>query len=184
MRIVSRRGLDYAWPMFRAIPFLLLCCLTGVAFAQIYRWVDAEGQTHYSDRPVPGSDRVSVSSGAAQGEAESATPEPLVATLLGPYSSFEIVSPEANQTLRLEPPSLPIGLLLEPPLMEGHRLELLVDGVPVKSDAPVGTQLTLNGLSYGTHVTEARVLDSAGIVARTAPVSFHLRKPLAPGVIP
>jgi hypothetical protein len=170
--------------MSRAILVLLLFCLTAGTSAQVYRWVDGDGQTHYSDRPVPGSDRVSVRSGAPTSQAELSSSEPPLAPLLGPYTSFEIVSPVGNETLRLESPILPVSLLLEPPLMAGHRLELVVDGVPIKAEDSIATQLTLSGLSYGTHVTEARVLDSAGIVARSAPVSFHLRRPLAPGVIP
>ena len=163
---------------------MLLCCLSFGVSAQVYRWVDADGQTHFSDRPVPGSDRVSVGSGVSLPAAATEGSQPPSATLLGPYSNFEIVSPEPNQSFRLESPSLPVSLLVDPPLMDGHRLELLVDGVPIKVEEPIGTQLSLNGLSYGTHVTEARILDSAGIVARSAPISFHLRKPLPPGVIP
>lgn len=170
--------------MNRTLPILLLACLSGTVSAQVYRWVDPQGQTHYSDRPVPGSDRVSVRSGMATAEEALPSTSGPVAGVFGPYSSFEIVSPETNQTLRLEAPAVPFSLLLEPPLMAGHRLEVLVDGVPIQVDQPIGTQFSLGGLSYGSHVAEAHVLDPAGIVARSAPVSFHLRKPLDPGVIP
>ena len=104
--------------------------------------------------------------------------------MLGPYRSFEIVSPESNQTLRPAPPSLTISLLLDPPLMVGHRLELWMDGMPIETEGPIGTQVSLRGLSLGFHWAEARILDAAGIVARSAPVTFHLREPLPPGVIP
>jgi hypothetical protein len=164
-----------------ALPLLLLAADVS---SQVYRWVDPDGQTHYSDHPTIGSDRVTLDGAAPSGATNSESPPSSSAPLLGPYTSFEVLSPEANQTLRLESPSVPVSLLLDPPLMDGHRLELLVDGVPVKVEEPLGTQLSLNGLSWGTHVTQARVLDSAGIVAQSAPVSFHLRKPLPPGVIP
>jgi PPE-repeat protein len=162
----------------------LLILLAAGTSAEVYRWVDAEGQTHFSDRPVPGSERVDPRSGTASVGPEPTVPEASLAPMLGPYSGFEIVSPEANQTLRLESGSLPVSLLLDPPLMVGHRLELLVDGVPISIEEPIGTQLTLNGLSFGTHMAVARVLDSIGVVARSAPVSFHLRRPLPPGVLP
>jgi hypothetical protein len=168
--------------MLRAAILLLAVYATGTS-AQVYRWVDAEGQTHFSDRPQVGSERVGIPGGLGP-ENQPPGPELPVTPLLGPYSGFEIVSPEANQTLRIDPASLPVSLLLDPPLMVGHRLELLVDGVPVAIEEPIGTQLTLGGLSFGTHVAEARILDSSGVVARSAPVSFHLRKPLPPGVLP
>ena len=59
-----------------------------------------------------------------------------------------------------------------------------MDGVPITVEEPLGTQLSLSGLSFGTHVTEARIMDASGVIARSAAVSFHLRKPLPPGVIP
>lgn len=169
--------------MVRATLILLIAFSAG-ASAEVYRWVDGQGQIHFSDRPLPGSDRVDTRSGVGAGKVETAAAEPSGTLLLGPYSGFEIVSPEANQTLRLESAGLPVSLLLDPPLMTGHRLELLVDGVPVPVEEPLGTQLSLNGLGFGTHVAEARILDASGVVARSAPVSFHLRKPLPPGVLP
>lgn len=169
--------------MLRVYILLLAVYVTGTS-AQVYRWVDAEGQTHFSDRPLAGSDRVDIPGGLATGNPESPTPELSATPLLGPYNGFEIVSPEANQTLRIDTASFPVSLLLDPPLMVGHRLELLVDGVPIAVEDPIGTQLSLSGLSFGTHVAEARILDSNGVVARSAPVSFHLRKPLPPGVLP
>jgi hypothetical protein len=41
--------------------FFMLISLTlaGPAGAEIYRWVDAQGRVHYSDRPVEGAKRVS-----------------------------------------------------------------------------------------------------------------------------
>lgn len=169
--------------MVKVILLSLLVISAGVS-AQVYRWVDAEGQTHFSDRPLTGADRVNIESGVAPGETESSSADRTGAPLLGPYNSFEIVSPEANQTLRQESAALPVSLLLDPSLMEGHRLELLVDGVPITVEEPIGTQLSLSGLSFGTHVTEARIMESNAVVARSAPVSFHLRKPLPPGVLP
>jgi hypothetical protein len=59
-----------------------------------------------------------------------------------------------------------------------------MDGMPIETEGPIGTQVSLRGLSLGSHWAEARILDAAGIVARSAPVTFHLREPLPPGVIP
>lgn len=169
--------------MLRAFCILLIVS-AGAASAQVYRWVDAEGHTHFSDRPLPGSDRMSIESGSGLRDSNPSSAGQPGFPLLGPYNGFEIVSPEPNQTLRHESPTLPVSLLVDPPLMAGHRIEILVDGNPIKVEGPVGTQLSLSGLSFGTHVAEAHILDTRGLVARTAPVSFHLRKPLPPGVLP
>lgn len=166
------------------VSFLLCLCISAGASAQIYRWVDADGQTHYSDRPHPKSDPVAIEHRAAIGGARGAAEALAEGPLLGPYRRFAIVSPESNQTLRLDRPSLPVNLLLEPPLMVGHRLELWMDGAPIENDGPIGTEVLVKDVSQGSHWAEARVLDAAGIVARSAPVTFQLRVPLPPGVIP
>lgn len=39
---------------------LCLLLLPGVAMAEIYRWVDANGQVHFDQRPAPGAEQVEV----------------------------------------------------------------------------------------------------------------------------
>jgi hypothetical protein len=161
-----------------------LMLLSAVAEAEIYKWVDADGRTQFSDRPRP------------DAQAVGAKPKPLsshalapakdeAANRLGPYSSFEIVTPEANQVLRQPEGAVPVSLLLVPELKEGHHLELVLDGSPVPVDRSLGTQLSLSGVGFGSHQAQARVLDPEGAVIATTPlISFHLRKPIPPGVLP
>lgn len=44
--------------MLRTLLVSALLVATVPASAEIYRWVDAQGHVHYSDRPVPGATRV------------------------------------------------------------------------------------------------------------------------------
>jgi hypothetical protein len=163
--------------------FIAIALLTAAATAsaeKIYRWVDADGRTQYSDRPQPGAQQVDTLS-----KREAPTPIPGAgdSALLGPYRGFDIVSPETNQTVRADDGKVPVGLLLDPPLIAGHRLELLVDGASISVDK-AGTQLTLAGLSYGTHRAQSQIRNATNaVVARTAPITFHLRKPAPPGVL-
>lgn len=39
---------------------LCLLLLPGLAMAEIYRWVDANGQVHFGQRPAPGAEQVEV----------------------------------------------------------------------------------------------------------------------------
>ena len=170
--------------MRRAYLFALLALISTGISAQVYRWVDSEGRTHYSDRPAANAQALRIDGKERPGVPDPADRSSPGTPLLGPYASFEIVSPEPNQTLRQEPANLPISLLLDPPLISGHRLELVLDGTSIPVEQPVGTQISLTGLAYGSHVAEAQILNSANaVIARTASVSFHLRKPLPPGVL-
>ena len=178
-RVESDLGLDYAWRMLRVLPILCLLACTA-ASAEIFRWVDPDGAIHYSDRPQPGAETVGL---APKSDKQVPAAGSTDAPLLGPYQGFEIVSPETNQTVRQDAGKLPVSLIVDPPLLAGHLLELVVDGAPVSVDQ-ASTQLTLTGLTYGSHRAQAQIRDAQGtVVARTAPVSFHLRKPIPPGVL-
>ena len=84
---------------------ILLSLLSTVAGAQsAYTWVDEDGQTHYSDRPAPGSTVIELE--AAQGF--SAPPPPVTGRLLEPeeeidpaaaYTAFNILQPVHQETL-------------------------------------------------------------------------------------
>jgi hypothetical protein len=64
-------------------PALLLTLILGssgallshVAQADVYRWIDAQGRVQYSDRPIPGAERVSASTKLPGGDAAAAAAE-------------------------------------------------------------------------------------------------------------
>lgn len=182
-RVEPRLKLDYALQMSRTRHLVIALALFASASAsaeKIFRWVDADGRTYYSDRPQPGAQRVD---GAPKPSAPAPTETIRNDALLGPYRDFEIVSPEADQTLRKDDGQLPVSLILDPPLILGHRLELVVDGAPISVDHEA-TQLSLTGLAFGSHRAQAQIRNTANaVVARTTPVTFHLRKPTPPGVL-
>ena len=95
------------------------------------------------------------------------------------------MSPEPNQTLRQSQDNLAVSLLLDPPLMEGHKIELVLDGSAISVERSAGTQLNLTGITFGSHQAYAQIRDPQGVVIAATPVaSFHLRKPIPPGVLP
>ena len=44
------------------LPVLLLCCLaaTAVLGDTLYKWVDSQGNVHYSDKPQPGAQKLTL----------------------------------------------------------------------------------------------------------------------------
>jgi hypothetical protein len=153
--------------------------------AEIYKWVDAEGHTYFSDRPQSDTESMEVIAPRPQIARENVTPAASPETaLLGPYLAFDIVSPEANQTLKTDQGQLPISLILDPALQNGHRLALELDGGSITPNESAGTQLLLTGVPHGTHRALAQILDHQGqLIARTRTIHFHLRKPTPPGVL-
>lgn len=55
-----------------AITFLVLSAAATSAQADVYRWVDAQGRVHFSDKWVPGSELVKVDRSRANSESEAA----------------------------------------------------------------------------------------------------------------
>ncbi|MGH8496057.1 MAG: DUF4124 domain-containing protein [Gammaproteobacteria bacterium] len=48
--------------MLRTTVLILLSAAATIAAADVYRWVDADGQVHYSDRPARNAERLDVES--------------------------------------------------------------------------------------------------------------------------
>jgi hypothetical protein len=163
---------------------LLLALLSVSAGAEVYRWVDAEGRVQFSDRPVTGAEPVPLPASGTERALEQVAPSQAAGGDTGPYTTFEVVTPEPNATLRDAEGKVQISLLLEPSLAEGHRLRVLINGQSPEGDGQ-GTQMVIQGLSFGSHRLHAEVLDELGVpVAYTAPIDFHLRKPLPETALP
>jgi hypothetical protein len=166
------------------LPLLLLAYCASLA-AGVYRWVDADGRVHFSDRRDAGSEQLGIKE-HPKGLEAAKTPEPPAspdAQILGPYTAFEIVAPAPNATFIQENNDLAVSLILDPVLIQGHRLEVLLDGV-AKPLTEATTQFTLTKLVLGSHRLQVQIRDTDGQpIARTAAETFHLRKPQQPGVL-
>jgi Domain of unknown function (DUF4124) len=116
---------------------ILLFALTTslVHAAPAWRWVDANGQVHYSDTPVPGATQVELS--GAQTFGSSARQQSAAATkpagqsapqrpagAAQPYRSFNIVSPKQQETLWNVGTEVSVQLEMDPPLQPGHLVDL------------------------------------------------------------
>jgi hypothetical protein len=176
--------------MFRVTHIILVAAvifpISPAALGQVFKWVDSEGRTQFSDRPQQNAQAIDLKNIAADSTDQSAGVDGVPGqSLLGPYTAFEIVSPEQNQTLRVAQQNLPVSLIIDPPLMPGHQLKLVMDSVPIAVDQAAVTQMNLTEVPWGSHQVFAEIQDSkGGPIARTTPVTFHLRKPIPPGVLP
>lgn len=160
---------------------LLLALLVTVApaGAGVYRWVDDSGRVHYGDRPVAGAQTVPLPASRPAEAAAPAEGAPDRSGDPGPYTAFEILSPEPNATVRDAQGRVPIALLLDPPLQEGHRMQILLNEQVVPGDMP-GMHLALDGLPFGSHRLRVDIVDEFGVpLASTPTIDFHLRRPVA-----
>ena len=92
----------------------------------------------------------------------------------GPYTAAVIVSPANDSALRSNAGNLTVSGQIDPGLHGGHRVQLLLDGVPQSGPGRL-LQFSLENIDRGTHRLELRIVDEAGEVVFTgAPGTVHL----------
>ena len=100
----------------------------------------------------------------------------------GSYTDAVIVSPANDTAVRNNAGNLTVRGQVSPKLASGHRVQLLLDGVP--QGAPRRTlEFSLENIDRGTHHLQVRIVDSGGqgLVRRCAEHSSPVAAlPLAP----
>jgi len=160
---------------------MLVPCSAVVA-ATVYKWVDANGVTHYSDQPNPGAEKVKVES-AQSYQANATTPSAprdvvLPSSSSGPaYSSCSISSPSNDQVFT-NVTTVSGSLLLQPGLQAGHRVAVSLDGKRVDGISSSSSAFTLSPVYRGSHTLNLIVEDAnGGVVCSSPAVTFHVRQP-------
>ncbi len=152
-----------------------------LAAAQIYRYVDEEGNVVFTNQPptgraaepvtLPAVNAVGGPPPAAGLPAEPPKPE----QPLAPYPGFRIVAPEHDTSLRANNGNFTITLHADNPLRPGHTVVLLFDGKEIAR----GTAMTfaMQNVDRGTHTAQAKIVDGAGkAVATTEAITFTVQR--------
>src|SRR3954469_5955368 len=125
--------------MRKCLIFLFALTTSWVHAAPAWRWVDANGQVHYSDTPVPGATQIELSGAQAFGSS-ARQPPPAANKAAGQaapqrptgtaqrYRTFNIVSPTPQETLWNVGTVVSVQVELDPLLQPGHMIDLIVDG--------------------------------------------------------
>src|SRR5688572_29905413 len=134
---------------------LLLLASAASASESVWRWVDSDGVTHYSDRPVPGATKIELRSsnqintaGPTPSSASETQPEPAVVET---YRAFEVSTPIPEQAIINTGGQVSIALRLDPALRPGHTVSVLLDGQPVSGSPGSALQYTAADVPRGEH---------------------------------
>ena len=173
----------YASRMELRSVFMLVCLLAAApAVAQeAYRWVDEDGVVHYSDRPREGAEAIVLPTpnvattrpvqrpSAAQDEDDEPAEEPQTG-----YTSIEIASPGAEETLWNIEGVLNVSVALQPGLQPGHQVRAYFDG---QMQPVSGTSFQLQEVWRGVHNIQVEVVDATGTVKiRSQPSRFYVQQ--------
>jgi hypothetical protein len=164
--------------MRKVLLTLMLCASTAAGAATVYKWVDAQGVTHYSDQPHPGAQKIEI--GAVQTYSSQrpdvASAAPGGGTEEAPYSLCEIYRPSRDEVF-LNTDSVTARVRLQPDLRPGDSVVLALDGRQL-SGVVIGSDITVQPVFRGSHSLLLVVHDSNGnVVCQSEPVTFHVRQP-------
>lgn len=167
----------------------LFCCLLLVApalpvQAEVYRYIDKNGNQVFTDAPRDGAEKVQTKpvmtmpfpkakpgGKAGATSAQQKKPSEVVYTVT-------MASPPPETVFRRGEGEVPVAASVSPSLAVGQQLEILLDGKPWE-----GAAIPLDdSLDRGTHTLQARVVDDKGSVLATSPVvNFHVQQTSALG---
>jgi hypothetical protein len=159
---------------------LMSVACTAVAFsATVYRWVDENGVTHYSDQPHENAEKVHV----APPQTFKAPPVPRTSSQnaqqsqTSPAYQCQVVAP-ANDDTFPNTYSVNTAVQVAPGLQGGDQVFLLMDGVRVPNFPTQGGSFTLSQVDRGQHTLQAVVQDSSGkVVCQSPNVTFTVLQP-------
>ncbi len=159
--------------------FLLITTLLlpVLAQAEIYKSVDAEGNTVYTDKQDPKAEEfIPPSMNAIQMPKLAPKEDPVEKPAAHSYKELSIVSPSDQQTLRTSSGPVSVQLQVRPELMEGDSISIIIDGsVVVKKTRQLA--VTLPGIDRGTHQLSAIIKSSKGKTLKSSkPVTFFLKQ--------
>ncbi|MCB1878697.1 MAG: DUF4124 domain-containing protein [Chromatiaceae bacterium] len=183
--------------MWKVLTIILLTG-SGIAAAGVYRWVDENGQIHFSDKAQAGAEQIKLketsiytppaesNSGAAdQTEQAKGTVDANTAPkAVVDYEVISVVSPENNQVVRSTEGTVDISVELRPGLQQGHKIRVYLNGTKAAQDLET-TQITLQNMDRGTHSLEVSVIDEKNNeLKRSSAVSFHMLRLAEPRTAP
>lgn len=168
---------------------LIACCMALLAASpaagQIYSYVDASGQTVFTDRPPAATESNTVElqqtnrMPAGQRMVKLQAPAELKQQLTPPppaYQELQLLSPQADETLRNTGRSIAISVNSTPALLPGHSYQARLDG-SVYGPASRSTQWRLEEIDRGSHQLQVHIVDTNGnSLLQTPDITLHIHQ--------
>ena len=160
--------------------WLILCLFALPVHAEVFTYVDAQGNRVYTDQPRGNAKRVPIATSNRM-SANPTAAAPLRATQKSPepplfhYDMLRILIPEPDATIRSSAGEVIVSVTSQPALQPGHRYRLLLDGQAQGSST--SPQFRLHNLDRGSHSLAAEIVDADGrVLARSPSQSVHLQR--------
>lgn len=168
----------------RSLATLLLVLIAANSFAaesdQVYRYTDAKGVVHYTDKPTT-KDAKPVNLPKIQTFRAGKPPKEISFSDKpgGGATAFSIAfdSPSPEQTYRDAGGSIGVSVSVMPGLIGGYGLLYAVDGTPFNEAPSFSTSVSIPGLERGSHTITATLVDAKRQQQAQASVTVHIKPP-------
>jgi len=156
-----------------------LSLLGALASAQeVYKWKDANGVTHYGDKPVGTPNAAVADLPALQiyGLSNGKKPSPSAAPYGGNGPHVEITQPAADAVLTEAGDKFTVGIAVSPALAAGQSLVYYLDGAAQNRAPTTSSSFQFSRARNGDHMVSVAVVDDSGReLSRSEPVIVHLK---------
>lgn len=168
----------------RAATFTLMLLASGAAFGTtLYKWVDANGTIHYSDRPMEGATTIQIETSPprppqSSAAAARATPRSGSDGTAEPfrYESCAVTSPKADEVF-MNTFSVSTAWTIRPALRPGDQVRVALNGALLQGISPGASSFTIAPIDRGTHTLMVSIVDAQGRgVCQSPGVTFHVRQ--------
>jgi hypothetical protein len=183
----------------RWLPLVVLLAVRIAGAAEVFRWVDENGQVHYSDRPGIGAEMLILPEAqtfhtpVANVVRRSKDKQPKSGaddTEQRRYTSLGIAKPAEDEVFWNVAGEIDVSIRLQPDLQRDHKVRLFLDGRLVDGVASSGQSFKLTEVVRGTHSLRAEIQNARGTsLIESPPVVFtvhqtSIRNPNNPNVPP
>lgn len=167
---------------------LSLMMVMCASYADIYKWIDRQGNVHFSDTPHPGAKRLDIpeAQGFSSPVPKSSLPESTSShpeTSGHTYTKIAITQPENEATIRNNQGFIAVTTQVEPDLFPGDKLQLIFDGSPL-GEPQTNVLFQLNGIYRGSHTIAIQIVDESGnVIESSDPITVFVFRPRV-GMVP
>ncbi|HVC28969.1 MAG TPA: DUF4124 domain-containing protein [Gammaproteobacteria bacterium] len=144
----------------------------------VYKWVDAQGNVHYTDHPRPGAEKVQLPKTQTyqpSSPVDMSTPAPQATTEVptAGYQQLNIASPASQATLWYVD-EVPVTVSLTPALRSGDTLTYHLDGQSIGPTTE--TTVTFKNIPRGEHTVSVTLNAANGATLSAGPVTFFVQQ--------
>jgi hypothetical protein len=153
---------------------------------QVYKWVDDKGVVHYTDKP-PSDGARPTTLPPLQTYKGGTNPDlnrfdkPVAGKPAGAAQAalLDVVTPSHDETFRGGERTVPVAVVVTPPLDADQRLIYMLNGTPQNTPTS-DTSFAFTNVDRGTHTASVVLVDAAGnTLATSSTVTFHMKPPIA-----